>query len=156
MGAAMILRPVSPSVALTLLLLATSALAQSAAPASPPATATPPAAPKPAATAPAAPKPAETASPAPAKEEPRSESKFLAALYAEIAKQSAAEEEKELGEGETTASFHVDASGKIDKVTIDKTTSEAHAAAVKRILAQVAAPRPPGGGMDIGQTFKFH
>ena len=38
MGAAMILRPVSPSVALTLLLLATSALAQSAAPASPPAT----------------------------------------------------------------------------------------------------------------------
>ena len=41
-------------------------------------------------------------------------------------------------------------------MTIDKTTSEAHAAAVKRILAQVSAPRPPGGGMDVGQTFKFH
>ncbi len=142
----MIAKPFSPGVALTLSLLATSALAQSGAPTPPPA----------AAAAPAAPKPAETASPAPAKEEPRSESKFLAALYAEIAKQSAAEEEKELGEGETTASFHVDATGKIDKVTIDKTTSEAHAAAVKRILAQVTAPRPPGGGMDVGQTFKFH
>jgi hypothetical protein len=152
----MILRAVSPGLALTLSLLATSALAQSAAPTSPSAAATSPGAPKPATTAPPAPKPAETATPAPAKEEPRSESKFLAALYAEIAKQSAAEEEKELGEGETTASFHVDASGKIDKVTIDKTTSEAHSAAVKRILAQVTAPHPPGGGMDIGQTFKFH
>jgi len=68
----------------------------------------------------------------------------------------AAEEEKELGEGETTASFHVDATGKIDKVTIDKTTSEAHAEAVKRILAAVKVTRPPGGGMDVGQTFKFH
>ena len=110
----------------------------------------------PAAVAPAAPKPAETAATAPPQEEIRSESKFLAALYAEIAKQSAAEEEKELGEGETTASFHVDATGKIDKVTIDKTTSEAHAAAVKRILTSVKVPRPPGGGMDVGQTFKFH
>lgn len=105
---------------------------------------------------PAAPKPAETAATAPPQEEIRSESKFLAALYAEIAKQSATEEEKELGEGETTASFHIDATGKIDKVTIDKTTSEAHAAAVKRILALVKVPRPPGGGMDVGQTFKFH
>ena len=143
MGGPVIAKTFLPGLALTLSLLVTSALAQqSVAPTPPP--------------APAAPKPAETASPAPAKEEPRSESKFLAALYAEIAKQSASEEEKELGEGETTASFHVDASGKIDKVTIDKTTSEAHAAAVKRILAQVSAPRPPGGGMDVGQTFKFH
>ena len=108
------------------------------------------------AVAPAAPKPAETAATAPPQEEIHSESKFLAALYAEIAKQSATEEEKELGEGETTASFHIDATGKIDKVTIDKTTSDAHAAAVKRILALVKVPRPPGGGMDVGQTFKFH
>ncbi len=139
----MIPKPVSRGVALALSLWSASAFAQSAPP-------------PPAAAAPAAPKPAETASPTPPKEEFRSESKFLAALYAEIAKQSASEEEKELGEGETTASFHVDATGKIDKVTIDKTTSELHAAAVKRILAQVTAPRPPGGGMDIGQTFKFH
>ena len=110
----------------------------------------------PAAVAPAAPKPADTASIAPAQEEIRSESKFLAVLYAEIAKQSATEEEKELGEGETTASFHIDATGKIDKVTIDKSSSDAHAAAVKRILALVKVPRPPNGGMDVGQTFKFH
>ncbi|CAN3992412.1 TonB C-terminal domain-containing protein [Methylocystis bryophila] len=106
--------------------------------------------------APAAPKPAETTAAAPPQEEIRSESKFLAVLYAEIAKQSASEEEKELGEGQASASFHVDANGKIDKVTIDNTTSEAHSAAVKRILAQVKVPRPPNGGMDIGQTFKFH
>ena len=112
-----------------------------------------PAPPKP---ADAAPKPTGTTAAAPPQEEIRSESKFLALLYAEIAKQSAAEEEKELGEGETTASFHVDATGKIDKVTIDKTTSESHAEAVKRILASVKVPRPPGGSMDVGQTFKFH
>ena len=152
----MVPKPVSPSVAVALSLWAASAFAQSAPPTPPPAAATAPAAPKPAATAPAASKPAETASPAPPKEEFRSESKFLAALYAEIAKQSASEEERELGEGETTASFHVDGAGNINKVTIDKTTSDAHAAAVKRILAQVKAPPPPGGGMDIGQTFKFH
>ncbi len=138
------------------------ALAQSAAPApslpavrptTPAPAATAPAAP---AAAPAAPKPAATAATAPPQEEIRSESKFLAVLYAEIAKQSASEEEKELGEGEATASFHIDATGKIDKVTIDKTSSDAHAAAVKRILALVKVPRPPNGGMDVGQTFKFH
>jgi outer membrane biosynthesis protein TonB len=137
---------VSLGVVIVLSLGAAHARAQSEAPA--------PAAP--AAVAPAAPKPAETAATAPPQEEIRSESKFLAVLYAEIARQSASEEEKELGEGETTASFHIDATGKIDKVTIDKTTSEAHAAAVKRILALVKVPRPPGGGMDVGQTFKFH
>ena len=35
---------------------------------------------------------------------------------------------------------------------ITKSVSEA----VKKILASVEAPPPPGGSMDIGQTFKFH
>ena len=140
----MIASRISFGVAMALSAGVASALAQS----SPPASAAPAVAPTP--------KAAETAATAPPKEEIRSESKFLAVLYAEIAKQSAVEEEKELGEGETTASFHVDATGKIDKVKIDKTTSDAHAAAVKRILTSVKVPPPPGGGMDIGQTFKFH
>jgi len=149
---------VTLGVALALSMSAADALAESPAPGSSlpavrPGAATPAPAP-PAANEAAATRPAETA--APPQEEIRSESKFLAVLYAEIAKHSATEEEKELGEGETTASFHIDATGKIDKVTIDKTTSDAHAAAVKRILALVKVPRPPGGGMDVGQTFKFH
>ena len=153
----MIVKRVSLGVAIALSFGGTCALAQSAAPASPPAAGKTSVAPAPpAAVPPAAPKPADTAATAPPQEEIRSESKFLAVLYAEIAKHSATEEEKELGEGETTASFHIDATGKIDKVTIDKTTSDAHAAAVKRILALVKVPRPPGGGMDVGQTFKFH
>ena len=148
----MIVKRMTLGVALALSMGAAGALAQSPAPGSSapavrPGAATPPPAP------PAANEPAATAPP---QEEIRSESKFLAVLYAEIAKHSATEEEKELGEGETTASFHIDATGQIDKVTIDKTTSDAHAAAVKRILALVKVPRPPGGGMDVGQTFKFH
>jgi TonB family protein len=82
-----------------------------------------------------------------------SESKFLGALYAAIAKQTPAD--SPAGEGEVTASFHVNAQGKIDKVTIDKTSSPALAEAVKKILASVEAPPPPGGSMDVGQTFKF-
>lgn len=82
-----------------------------------------------------------------------SESKYLSLLYAEIAKHTP--EENAAGPGEVTASFIVGASGKIEKVTIDKTTSPAHAETVKKILAAVAAPPPPGGAMDIGQTFKF-
>ena len=73
---------------------------------------------------------------------------------AAIAKQSAAE--SKTGAGEATASFHVGAAGKIDKVEILHTTSEAHAAAVKKILAAVQVPPPPGGGLDLSQTFKFH
>jgi len=99
-----------------------------------------------------APKPALAASPA---APVLSESKFLSALYAEIARVGGLDE-TELGEGEVTASFHVDASGKVDKVAIDKSTSPAHAEAVKKLLAAVKAPPAPGGGMDIGQTFKFH
>ncbi|MCX7898673.1 MAG: energy transducer TonB [Methylocystis sp.] len=94
--------------------------------------------------APAAPSPVAT----------MSESKFLSALYSEIAKHTP--ETSPAGAGEVTASFHVNASGKIDKVKIDKTTSLPLADVVKQILASVVAPPPPGGGMDVGQTFKFH
>jgi outer membrane biosynthesis protein TonB len=90
---------------------------------------------------------ASTAAPA------MSESKFLGALYAAIAKHTPSE--SPAGDGEVTASFHVNAQGKIDKVTIDKTTSPSLAEAVKGILASVQAPPPPGGSMDVGQTFKF-
>lgn len=83
-----------------------------------------------------------------------SESKFLGALYSEIEKHTPAE--TTLGEGEVTASFHVNASGRVDRVVIDKTSSPAHADAVKQILGAVVAPPPPGGSMDVGQTFKFH
>jgi hypothetical protein len=83
-----------------------------------------------------------------------SESKFLGALYSEIERNTP--QEHTLGDGEVTASFHVNAAGKIDRVKIDRTTSQAHAEAVKKILAAVAAPPPPGGSMDVGQTFKFH
>jgi outer membrane biosynthesis protein TonB len=82
-----------------------------------------------------------------------SESKFLGALYAAIAKQTPAE--SPAGDGQVTASFHVNAQGKIDKVTIDKTTSPVLAEAVKKILLTVEAPPPPGGSMDVGQTFMF-
>lgn len=83
-----------------------------------------------------------------------SESKFLGALYSEIAKRTP--EKSPAGAGEVMASFHVNAAGKVDKVKIDKTTSQALADAVKKILANVSAPPPPGGGMDVGQTFRFN
>lgn len=83
-----------------------------------------------------------------------SESKFLSALYSEISKRTP--QENAAGPGEVTASFRVNASGKVDKVTIDNTTSPAHAEIVKKILANVQVPAPPGGSMDVGQTFKFH
>lgn len=122
------------------------ALAQTAKPVqqTTPAAAAPATAPAPA----AAPKPA-AATPAPA----LSESKFLSALYSAIARRTPPA--SPAGDGEVTASFHVNAQGKIDKVTIDKTTSPALAEAVKKILSSVEAPPPPGGSMDIGQTFKF-
>lgn len=113
--------------------------------------ATPAPAPRIATPSPAAPAPAPNAAAAPAAT--LSESKFLSALYSAIAKRTP--QTSPAGEGEVTASFHVNAQGKIDKVTIDKTTSPALAEAVKKILASVEAPPPPGGSMDIGQTFKF-
>ncbi|MGD9544158.1 MAG: energy transducer TonB [Methylocystis sp.] len=106
---------------------------------------------------PAAPKPAAPASPqgttAPAAAPAMSESKFLGVLYTAIARRTPSE--SPAGDGEVTASFHVNAQGKIDKVTIDKTTSPALAETVKKILSGVQAPSPPGGSMDVGQTFKF-
>ncbi|NUJ81383.1 energy transducer TonB [Methylocystis sp. FS] len=90
---------------------------------------------------------------APAAAPVMSESKFLGALYTAIAKQTPSE--SPAGDGEVTASFHVNAQGKIDKVTIDKTTSPALSETVKKILSSVEAPSPPGGSMDVGQTFKF-
>jgi len=83
-----------------------------------------------------------------------SESKFLSALYAEIARRTP--QDNALGDGEVTTSFHINASGRVDKVTIEKSTSPLFSEAVKKILASVEAPPPPGGSMDIGQTFKFH
>jgi outer membrane biosynthesis protein TonB len=83
-----------------------------------------------------------------------SESKYLSLLYAEIAKHTP--EDNAAGPGEVTASFVVGASGKVEKVTIGKTTSPAHAEVVQKILAEVVVPPPPGGSLDIGQTFKFH
>jgi hypothetical protein len=82
-----------------------------------------------------------------------SQSKYLSLLYSEIAKHTP--EENAAGPGEVTASFIVGAAGKVEKVTIDKTTSPAHTEIVKKILASVAAPPPPGGSMEVGQTFKF-
>jgi outer membrane biosynthesis protein TonB len=105
----------------------------------------------------AAPKPAAPATTqgaaAPSAAPAMSESKFLGVLYTAIAKRTPAE--SPAGDGEVTASFHVNAQGKIDKVTIDKTTSPALSETVKKILSSVEAPPPPGGSMDVGQTFKF-
>ncbi|QGM46835.1 energy transducer TonB [Methylocystis heyeri] len=83
-----------------------------------------------------------------------SQSKFLGMLYAEIAKRTPAE--NTVGKGDVAASFHVNGQGKVDKVVIEKTSSPAHAELVKKILAAVQAPQPPGGGADISQNFKFH
>jgi TonB family protein len=91
---------------------------------------------------------------APAPQSTLSESKFLSALYAEIARRTP--QDNALGEGEVTTSFHINASGRVDRVTIEKSTSPLFSEAVKKILASVEAPPPPGGSMDIGQTFKFH
>jgi outer membrane biosynthesis protein TonB len=139
------------SLTLAVALAASAAHAENAKPApAPKRTATPAPA---TAAKPAAPAPAQGAT-APAAAAPAmSESKFLGALYAAIAKRTPAE--SPAGDGEVTASFHVNAQGKIDKVTIDKTTSPALAETVKKILSSVEAPPPPGGSMDVGQTFMF-
>jgi TonB family protein len=83
-----------------------------------------------------------------------SQSKFLGALYAEIARHTPAK--SPAGAGEVTASFHVNAQGRVDKVAIEKSTSETLAKAVKKILAAVQAPPPPGGEFDASQGFRFH
>ena len=82
-----------------------------------------------------------------------SESKYLSVLYAEISRHTP--EENAAGPGEVTASFIIGPTGKVDKVTIDKTSSPVHAEIVKKILSEVVTPPPPGGSMDVGQTFRF-
>jgi hypothetical protein len=134
------------------LAFAAPALAQAPKPAAPPASAPKPAAPQAATSAsPAQPpqSPASAAAPA-----ALSESKFLSLLYSEIAKHTP--EDSPAGPGEVTASFIIGPAGRIVKVTIDRTTSPAHAEIVKKILSEVVTPPPPGGSMDVGQTFKFY
>ena len=91
----------------------------------------------------AAPKPAAPATTqgaaAPSAAPAMSESKFLGVLYTAIAKQTPSE--SPAGDGEVTASFHVNAQGKIDKVTIDKTTSPALSETVKRSCRASKRPR---------------
>jgi outer membrane biosynthesis protein TonB len=82
-----------------------------------------------------------------------SESKYLSLLYAEIARHTP--EDNAAGPGEVAASFIVGPAGRVTKVTINRTSSPAHAEIVKKILSQVVTPPPPGGSMDVGQTFKF-
>jgi outer membrane biosynthesis protein TonB len=108
-----------------------------------------PTAQSPAAQAPAAMPAAQAAAPT----APLSESKYLSVLYSEIARHTP--EESPAGPGEVRASFIVGASGRVEKITIDKTSSPAHAEIVKRILSEVVTPPPPGGSMDVGQTFRF-
>jgi hypothetical protein len=98
----------------------------------------------------AAPAPALAVAPAAA----MSQSKFFGLLYSEIAKRTP--QDNAAGPGDVAASFHVGAAGKIDKVTIDTSTSPAHAEIVKKILGAVQTPPPPGGSFEASQNFKFH
>lgn len=82
-----------------------------------------------------------------------SESKYLSVLYSEISRHTP--EENTAGPGEVTASFIIGPMGRVTKVTIDKTSSPVHAEIVKKILSEVVTPPPPGGSMDVGQTFRF-
>jgi hypothetical protein len=83
-----------------------------------------------------------------------SQSKFLGALYSEIARRRP--EKNSAGPGVVQASFRVNAAGKIDNVSIKNSTSPAHAEVVKRILTKVQAPPPPSGVFEGAQEFKFH
>lgn len=83
-----------------------------------------------------------------------SQSKFLGLLYSEIAKRTPATNHS--GRGSATASFHVDASGRVDKVTIAQSTSPTHAEIVRKILTGLQGPPPPGGSFDLSQKFNFH
>lgn len=99
---------------------------------------------------------ATTAAPAAAPASPSglSQSKFLGLLYSEIARRTP--KKSEAGPGSATASFHVAASGQIDKVTISSATSPAHGNIVRKILIGLQGPPPPGGSFELSQTFKFH
>lgn len=97
------------------------------------------------------PAPATAAAPAPSG---LSQSKFLGLLYSEIAKRTPTM--NDAGPGSATGSFHVDASGRVDKVTIVASTSPTHAEIVRKILAGVQGPPPPGGSFDGSQKINFH
>ncbi len=145
-------------------LAATGALAETAKPTPAPPASAPPAAsaaPVPSA-APVAAKPvAASPAPAPAAAKPApapapsgmSQSKFLGLLYSEISRHTPPENKS--GPGEVAASFRVNAQGRIDTVSIGKSSSPAHAEIVKAILAKVQAPPPPAGAFEASQTFKF-
>jgi protein TonB len=95
-------------------------------------------------------KPAASAPPVAA----MSQSKFVGLLYSEIARRTP--RDKLPGPGTVSASFRVNGKGRIDKVDIIKATSPAHAEIVKKTLAQVEAPPPPGGVFEAAQNFTFH
>jgi outer membrane biosynthesis protein TonB len=98
--------------------------------------------------------PAAAAKPRHAATSSMSQSKFLGLLYSEIAKHTP--KDNKSGPGAVTASFRVNASGRIDNVSITNSSSAAHASIVRKILASVQAPPPPNGAFDVSQSFKFH
>ncbi len=147
-------------------LAATGALAETAKPTPAPPASAPPAASAapvpsaaPVAAKPVAASPAPAPAPAAAKPAPApapsgmSQSKFLGLLYSEISRHTPPENKS--GPGEVAASFRVNAQGRIDTVSIGKSSSPAHAEIVKAILAKVQAPPPPAGAFEASQTFKF-
>lgn len=98
--------------------------------------------------APAATAPATTASSG------LSQSKFLGLLYSEIAKRTPTA--SPAGPGSATAHFHIGAAGKVDRVTIARSSSPKHAEIVRKILTGLEVPPPPGGSFDGSQRFNFH
>ncbi|MBY6242563.1 energy transducer TonB [Methylosinus sp. Sm6] len=83
-----------------------------------------------------------------------SQSKFLGLLYSEIAKRTPMNNTS--GPGSATANFHIDAAGRVDKVTIARSSSAKHAELVRKILTGLQAPPPPAGSFEGSQTFNFH
>jgi hypothetical protein len=83
-----------------------------------------------------------------------SQSKFLGLLYSEIAKRTPMNNTS--GPGSATANFHIDAAGRIDKVTIARSSSVKHAELVRKILTGLQGPPPPAGSFEGSQTFNFH
>jgi hypothetical protein len=83
-----------------------------------------------------------------------SQSKFLGLLYSEIAKRTPMSNQS--GPGSATANFHIDGSGRVDKVTIARSSSAKHAEIVRKILTGLQVPPPPAGSFDGTQTFNFH
>jgi len=83
-----------------------------------------------------------------------SQSKYLGLLYSEIAKRTPTA--SPAGAGSATANFHIDAAGKVDKVTIAQSSSPKHADIVRKILTGLETPPPPGGSFEGSQRFNFH